>query len=167
MNQLDELECTSSLLRDRLQSQIDQLSEEDPFYSILTRKTILNVDLESYKNAWQEDWTFADYVKYYNDADVSGFTEALVKFLKFNQAIKLDVFKMSMSLPGLTKRYVFQNLPKGDYFSGFGEKHKWLVKDLRNSIIGGPSIHVIFMQILKSGNEPNKEIKLSSTLVII
>ena len=54
--------------------------------------------------------------------------------------MQLDVFKMSMSLLGLTKRYVFQNLPKEDYFSGFGEEHKWLVKDLRDSIIGGPSI---------------------------
>ena len=89
---------------------------------------------------WQEDQTFADYVKYYNNADVVGFTEALVEYLKFNKTMKLDPFKMSMSLPGLTKRYVFQNLPKGDYFSGFGEEHKWLVKDLRNSIIGGPSI---------------------------
>ena len=47
---------------------------------------------------------------------------------------------MSMSLLGLTKRYVFQNLPKGDYFSGFREERKWMVKDLRNSITGGPSI---------------------------
>ena len=96
--------------------------------------------MEICKNAWQEDWTFADYVKYYNDADVIGFTEALEKYLNFNKTLKLDPFKMSMSLPGLTKRYAFQNLSKENYFSGFGEEHKWLVKDLRNSIIGGPSI---------------------------
>ena len=53
---------------------------------------------------------------------------------------KAFMFKMSTNLPGLTKQYVFQNLLKGDYFSGSGEEHKWLVKDFRNSIIGGPSI---------------------------
>ena len=140
MTRFDETDPSEIILRDELQNQIDELSIEDPFYSILTKKTISNADLESCENAWQEGWTFADFVKFYNDADVIGFTEALVKYLKFNQTMKLDVFKMSMSLPGLTKRYVFQNLPKGDYFSGFGEEHKWLVKDLRNSITGGPSI---------------------------
>ena len=128
------------LLCQQLQSQIDELSKDDPFYSILTKSTISNANFEICKNAWQEGWTFADYVKFYNDVDVIGFTEALVKYLNFNKTLKLYPLKMSMSLPGLTKRYAFQNLPKEDYFSGFGEEHKWLVNDLQNSIIGGPSI---------------------------
>ena len=103
MTRFDETDPSEIILRDQLQSQIDELSKDDPFYSILTKKTISNADLQICKNAWQEDWTFADYVKFYNDADVIGFTEALVKYLKFNKTMKLDVFKMSMSLPGLTK----------------------------------------------------------------
>ena len=110
------------------------------FIQSFRENTISNADLESCENAWQEGWTFADFVKFYNDADVIGVTEALVKYLNFNITMKLDVFKMSMRLPGLTIRYVFQNLPKGDYFSAFGEEHKWLAQDLRNSIISGPSI---------------------------
>ena len=107
---------------------------------MVTKKTISNAELKSCEDAWQEGWTFADFVKFYNDADVIGFTEALEKYLALNQTMKLDVFKMSMSLPGLTKRYLFQNLPKEDYFAGFGEEHKWLVEELRKSIVGGPSI---------------------------
>ena len=74
--------------------------------------------------------TFADFVEFYNNADVIGFTEALTKYLKLNEFMKLDVFKMSISLPGLTKCYLFQNLAGDEYFSGFGEEHKWLVKEL-------------------------------------
>ncbi len=79
--------------------------------------------------------TFADYVKYYNNADVIGFTEAITKYLALKQTMGLDVFKVSISLPGLTKRYLFQNLPKGDYFSGFGEEHKWLVKETVSPVV--------------------------------
>ena len=136
MTQFDETDPSEIILRNK----IDELSKEDPFFSILKKKTIWNADLESCENAWQEGWIYANFVIFYNDADVIGFTEALVKYSTFNKTMKLDVLKMSMSLPGLTKRYMFQNLPKGDFFSGFGEEHKWMVKDLQNSITGGPSI---------------------------
>ena len=126
MEQFNETDPSEIILRVQLQSQISDLSKKDPFYSILSKTTISNADLENCENAWQEGWTFADFVKFYNDADVIGFTEALAKYLKFNQTMKLDVFKMSRSLPGLTKQYLFQNQQKGDYFSGFGDEHKWL-----------------------------------------
>ena len=53
-----------------------------------------------------------------------GFCEAITKYLALNQTMNLDVFKMSMSLPGLTKRYLFENLPQEDYFAGFRDEHK-------------------------------------------
>ena len=54
---------------------------------------------------WQENWTFADYLKLYNNVDVVGFTEYFKSFKIFCQR-----------------------------FSG---EHKWLLKNLRNSIICG------------------------------
>ena len=53
---------------------------------------------------------------------------------------KLDIFKDSISLPGLTQRYLFKNLDSNDYFVGFGREHKHLYKTLRENIVGGPSI---------------------------
>ena len=52
----------------------------------------------------------------------------------------LDMFTDSVSLPGLTQRYLFKNLPSDDYFVGFSEEHKHLAKTLRGSLCGGPSI---------------------------
>ena len=126
----------------QLAEEVEFLSKTDPFYSTLTNRTISNEELGICIEAWEKEGmeTFADFVEFYNNADVIGFTEALTKYLKLNESMKLDVFKMSISLPGLTKRYLFQNLAGDEYFSGFGEEHKWLVKELRNSITGGPSI---------------------------
>ena len=52
----------------------------------------------------------------------------------------MDPFKDAISLPGLTQRYLFQNLPENNYFVGFGHEHKYLYKILRENIVGGPSI---------------------------
>ena len=36
----------------------------------------------------------------------------------------VDPFKDAVSLPGLTQRYLFQNLDLNDYFVGIGREHK-------------------------------------------
>ena len=53
---------------------------------------------------------------------------------------KLDIFKESVSLPGLTQKYLFKNLGN-DYFVGIGKEHAHIYKQLRElGIVGGPSI---------------------------
>ena len=49
---------------------------------------------------------------------------------------KLDIFKESVSLPGLTKRYLFKHF--NEYFTGFDREDKHLYKILRENIVGGP-----------------------------
>ena len=95
-----------------LAEEVESLSKTDPFYSTLTNRTISNEELGICIEAWEKEGmeTFADFVEFYNNADVIGFTEALTKYLKLNESMKLDVFKMSISFPGLTKPYLFQNL---------------------------------------------------------
>ena len=81
--------------------------------------------------------TFADY----NNADVIGFVEAVNKMIVNEMDDnKLDMFKDSASLPGLTQKYLFMNLSPGECFVGFGKEHKHLTKLLRDNIVGGPSI---------------------------
>ena len=89
--------------------------------------------------ACQEVWnregmtTFSDYVRYYNNADVIGFVEAVEKMLVNERANNLDMFKESISLPSLTQRYLFMNLPHDEYFVGFGEQHKHLHKLMKDN----------------------------------
>ena len=85
--------------------------------------------------------SFADFVRYYNDADVLGFCEAVTKMITSERDNnKLDMFKDSVSLPGLTQKYLFMNLSPSDYFVSFSKEHKHLAKLFRDNIIGGPSI---------------------------
>ena len=45
-----------------------------------------------------------------------------------------------VGLPGLTQRYIFNRMEEDDYFVGFGREHKHYAKEMRDSILGGPSI---------------------------
>ena len=50
---------------------------------------------------------FGDYVKYYNDLDVSGMVEGIEKMIAVKISEGMDMFKDSVSLSGLTQHYVF------------------------------------------------------------
>ena len=70
----------------------------------------------------------------------------------------LDLFKESISLPGITQRYLFKNLKK-DYFVGIGREHSHIYKNLREfGIIGGPSIIFHRMQIAGETRIKNKDL---------
>ena len=118
------------------------LPPQSCFRSTLTQK---EPDMYEYMNCWKV-WkaermkSFADYICYYNNADVIGFVEAVDKMLKNNRDRGLDMFKISVSLPGLTQRYIFNQMEDDTYFVGFGKEHKHYAKELRDSILGGPSI---------------------------
>ena len=111
------------------------------FESTLTKK---GIDAYTYMTCWA-DWhiggmtKFADFVKFYNNLDVIGLVEGIEKMLLINEKKQLNVFKDSVSLPGLTQRYIFRSLGE-DYFTSFSETHAHIYKDLKNGIVGGPSL---------------------------
>ena len=121
-------------------------ASSENFRSILTKKTISEEEFQSCKDVWDREGmtTFGDYVEYYNNADVIGFVEAVEKMIANERNNRLDMLKVSVSLPGLTQRYLFSWLTsegdKDDYFVGFGGEHKHLARLLRENIVGGPSI---------------------------
>ena len=49
------------------------------------------------------------------------------------------MFKISISLPGLTNHYIYKKT-SDDYFVGFGPEHKHIEEELRSGITGGPSV---------------------------
>lgn len=100
--------------------------------------------------------TFADYVQYYNDHDVKGLVEGLVKMIKIENKIGLDIFKDSVSLPGLTQRYLMSK--NSEYFTKFAEEHKHIYKELKNGITGGPSIIMHRKQIADETLIKNKDV---------
>ena len=50
------------------------------------------------------------------------------------------MFKDAVSLPKLTQKLIFEPL-KENYFTTFSTKHDYIYRDLRNNVVGGPSIN--------------------------
>ena len=116
--------------------------KNDPYYSLLKGKTVSNEDIDECEKVWKEQnmKTFGDYVRYYNDLDVTGLVEGIVKMSEIFRKQKLDIFKDGVSLPRLTQKQIFKALKKGQYFTTFSKKHSHIYKTVRDGIVGGASI---------------------------
>ena len=81
-------------------------------YSLLKGKTVSNEDIDECEKVWKEQnmKTFGDYVRYYNDLDVTGLVEGIVKMSEIFRNQKLDIFKDGVSLPRLTQKQIFKAL---------------------------------------------------------
>ena len=64
--------------------------------------------------------------------------EAIEKMYLYYQNQNVDIFKDGISVPGLTLKYMFQDLPS--YFTAPNEKNNDLYELFKNNIVGGPSI---------------------------
>ena len=127
-----------------------RLPEQKLFYTTLKKKGIEDTDYKDSEQIWLKEnmTTFRDYIRYYNNHDVIGMIEGIEKMLKIENANKLDVFKESVSLPGLTQTYLFKKLGD-DYFTNFSKEHGHIYKELRQGIVGGPSI--VFCRYQEAG----------------
>ena len=85
--------------------------------------------------------TFKDFLIYYNEKDVVPFIKAVEQFQKFYKCKNIDIFKMSISIPGVARKLLFQSaFEKGNHFALFDEKNKDLYTTFNKNITGGPSI---------------------------
>ena len=82
-----------------------ELPPPNEFYSHLTKESISQSKYEVCIKEWQEQnmKTFGDYVRFYNNHDVIGLVEGIGKMIEIENSNKLDVFKESCRLPGLTQ----------------------------------------------------------------
>ena len=111
---------------------------------------------------WREnEWsTFADYLKWYNDLDVTPMISAIDNMNNFYKERKIDFIHQAISLPGIAMRVCFDSVtdPKAE-FHLFNNKNKDIYKLFKDNIVGGPSI--IFNRHHEAGktfirNNPNK-----------
>ena len=140
----------------------DRLTDYDCFFSKLKRCNVLEKEYKDYvesrhtgtppptgeeyyarlQQVWRENnmQTFRDYLRHYNNLDVEPFIEAVDKMLMIYGEKGIDIFKDSISVPGVAKRLLFESCPEGTKFARFSKKNADLHKLLRNNIVGGPSI---------------------------
>ena len=84
-------------------------------------------------------------MEYYNNLDVTGMTEAVLKMMNVYRDWGVDLFKDAFSLAGIAQKFVFRNLTEDVYFANFGQEHEHIYKELREKgITGGPSINSLY-----------------------
>ena len=84
--------------------------------------------------------TFRDFIVWYNNnLDVVPFLEAIDKMSNFWKERNIDIFKDGVSVPGLSMKYLFSNIP-GTYFSLFSDKDKDIYYSMKDNNVGGPRI---------------------------
>ena len=141
------------------------LPPPEAFHSTLSNTDITEGQYEYSQRVWNDNnmETFRDFLVWYNNRDVVPFLEAIDKMCEFWQDRNIDMFKDGVSVPGLTMKYLFSNIPKV-YFSLFAEKDKDLYYTMKDNNVGGPSIifnryHKKDKTFYTQGRNDKKELK--------
>ena len=150
------------------QKLLDQGKSEQEALETLRLQEVPKTGPENYawlQGLWIENgWTtFADYLKWYNDLDVTPMIEAIEHINSFYKDKKVDFMHQAISLPGIAMSVCFNSIidPSAE-FHLFNESNKDIFQLFKNSIVGGPSI--IFQREMQVGesfirNNPNKPCK--------
>ena len=109
------------------------------------------------ENSWS---TFADFLEWYNDLDVTPMIQAIENMEEFHKQKHIDFMHQAIPLPGVTVRVCLHSItdPMAELHL-FNEKNKDIYQLFKQNIVGGPSI--IFNQYHETGktfirNNPNK-----------
>ena len=131
---------------------VQTLPPYEAFYSNLKNTNVLDesmgekhgrLNYEKILNIWKDQKmsSFKDYLAYYNNLDVQPFIEAVEKMQRFYFEKKVDIFKDTVSVPGVARKLLFETGRKANAsFSLFSNQHKDVYDTIRSNIIGGPSI---------------------------
>ena len=84
--------------------------------------------------------TFRDFLVYYNNLDTEPFVEGVQKLIAYYHCEKIDIFKESITLPGVARKLLYKSVKPSIHFALFNKQNKDLYRTFRNNIIGGPSI---------------------------
>ena len=119
------------------------LPQKEAFFNKLKNESISDEDYAQCQRVWQEEGmkTIGDFLRWYNDKDVKPFLEALnVQVNLYKDQLHLDMLKDAKTIPGLTLKYLFSNMPNDTFFSLINEKNKDLHDLIQSQIVGGPSL---------------------------
>jgi len=95
------------------------------------------------QEAWKEEGmkTFRDFLIWYNNLDVFPFVKALSRLCEFYFEKGVDIFKESISVPGVARKMIFETSKKANTsFSLIGKENEDLYHTIVANIVGGPSI---------------------------
>ena len=119
-----------------------ELPPKSAFYSKLKDTNITDEDYKRCLGVWKDNNmnTMRDFLKWYNNLDVSPMVEAITKMRQFYINKNIDLFKDGITVPGLSNKIMFNSIEDDTKFSLFSQENKDIYYLLKNSIVGGPSI---------------------------
>ena len=122
------------------QKLLDQGKSEQEALQVLRLPVKPNTGLENYQwlqQLWTENqWsTFADFLKWYNDLDVTPMIKTIENLNQFYKNIRIDFIRKAISIPGVAMRVCFNSItdPAAE-FHLFNSKNKdqlWSKKKVR------------------------------------
>ena len=90
------------------------------------------------ENQWS---AFADFLKWYNDLDVTPLTQAVENITEFYKQKHIDFMHQAIFLPGVAIRACFNSITdSAAEFHLFNEKNKDIYQLFKENVVGGPSI---------------------------
>ena len=119
------------------------LPPHDAFYSSLKNTNISPEEYEYCQKVWRDNrmTTFQDFLIWYNNLDVGPFVTAVENLQSYYFQRNIDIFKVSISVPGLARHMLFEcGRQAKASFALFNEQNKDLYYTIKQNIIGGPSI---------------------------
>ena len=129
-------------LDDVTKLQHPELPPYEAFYSTLKQGYMCSPEEYEYlQTVWENQnmQTVQDLLVWYNNLDVIPFVEAVTKMQHFYSSKGLDMFKVSISVPGLARRILFDKA--GDTkFALVDKDNQDLYYLIKKNIVGGPSI---------------------------
>ncbi len=89
------------------------LPPPEAFHSTLSGSNITEQQYEYCQRVWRDNnmESFREFLVWYNNLDVVPFLEAIEKISAFWKEGNIDIFKDGVSVPGLTMKYLFSNVP--------------------------------------------------------
>ena len=141
------------------------LPPQAAFFSRLKNEGISNDDYARCQAVWRDNGmtTMRDYIVWYNNRDVTPFLEAIAKQFAFYHDRGIDMFKVGISVPGLSLLHLFNDLPNDTYFTVFNRTNSDLHELVKDNIVGGPAIifhryHEKNVTRIRGGSEPCRSI---------
>ena len=84
--------------------------------------------------------TFRDFLTYYNNLDTQPFVQAVILLQEYYRNKNLDVFKIAISVPGISRRLLFEAAERNRARFELFSRDEDLYRIVKQNIIGGPSI---------------------------
>lgn len=96
-----------------------ELPPHDAFHSTLKNVNISDDDYAFCQRVWKEKemTTFRDFLVWYNNLDVGPFVQAVQNLQNYYFERYIDIFKCSISVPGLARQMLFKVVEKKGLFS--------------------------------------------------